>query len=402
MNGKGGADKRTAPTRGLDVALVVGVMGLAGIGLVMVYSASTAWALKMHGSETYFIKRQFIYFIASLGAFWLAYKIPYRAYQKLAYPALALCALLLVLVHVPGIGHSAGGATRWIRLPGVMFQPSEFARIALVIYYAYSMTRKQDVMRNFWIGLVPHILVTLFLCGLLMTQPDFGSSVLLVGVSGLMLFLGGAKTSTLVSMGGAAFIVGMSLIMGSEYRSERFLSFLNPWIYESDQGYQICHSLMAFGSGGVGGAGWGDSIQKLLYLPEPHTDFIFSIIGEEMGLWGVALVVGLYGLVLWRGIEISRKSTTMFGAYLAIGITAGIGMQAFVNMGVSMSLLPAKGLTLPFLSYGGSSLVLNMAAIGILCNIGARRRPKFKKAMMTAETNIPSRMGAMPWPSPAM
>lgn len=401
MKGRGGANGRRVSTRGLDVALVVGVMGLAGIGLVMVYSASTAWALKMHGTETYFIKRQIVYFLAGVTAFCVAYKIPYLIYRNLAYPLLALTVFLLILVHVPGIGHSAGGATRWIKLPGMMFQPSELARIAIVIFYAYSMTKKQNMMQNFYVGILPHIMATGFLCLLLLTQPDFGSSVLLVGVSGLMLFIGGARTSVLLFMGTYAFILGMSLIMGSEYRSERFLAFLNPWLYENDQGYQICHSLMAFGTGGLKGAGFGDSIQKLLYLPEPHTDFIFSILGEETGLRGVVLVVGLYGLVLWRGIEISRRANTMFGAYLAMGITAGIGMQAFVNMGVAMSILPAKGLTLPFLSYGGSSLLLNMAAVGILCNIGARHRPKLAAAK-AQRTEAASRVGRMPWPSPAM
>ncbi|MBI5843295.1 MAG: putative lipid II flippase FtsW [Deltaproteobacteria bacterium] len=402
MRGKGGATGKRVSTRGLDVALVVGVMGLAGIGLAMVYSASTAWALKMHGAETYFIKRQIVYFLAGITAFYVAYRIPYQIYRSLAYPLLALTGLLLILVHVPGIGHSAGGATRWIKLPGMMFQPSELARIAIVVYYAYSMTKKQKVMQNFYLGILPHILVTGLLCGLLLTQPDFGSSVLLVGVSGLMLFIGGARTSTLLFMGSYAFVLGLSLIMGSEYRSERFLAFLNPWLYENDQGYQICHSLMAFGTGGVNGSGFGDSIQKLLYLPEPHTDFIFSIIGEEAGLRGVVFVVGLYGLVLWRGIDISRRSNTMFGSYLAMGITAGIGMQAFVNMGVAMSLLPAKGLTLPFLSYGGSSLLLNMAAVGILCNIGAKRRPRLAAAKSPSRAEANSRIGRMPWPSPAM
>ncbi len=400
MDGKGAAKRYPVPAPGLDVALVVGVLGLAGMGLVMVYSASTEWALKMCGSETYYIKRQAIYFVAGLFAFYLGYRIPFRAYRNLAYPLLALSAFLLILVHVPHIGHTAGGATRWIKIGFFTFQPSEFARIALVIYYAYSMEKKKEVMGNFWVGIVPHILVTLFLCGLLMTQPDFGSSVLLVAVGGLMLYVGGARTSTLVFMGVSAFILGASAIMGSEYRSERFLAFLNPWLYEDNEGYQICHSLMAFGTGGIGGAGLGGSLQKLLYLPEPHTDFIFSILGEELGLWGVCLVVALYGVVLWRGIVIARKTRSMFGAYLAIGLTAGIGLQAFVNMGVSMSLLPAKGLTLPFLSYGGSSLFLNMAVVGMLNNISARRRPKRKTEPVDVRIPI-APIGRSPWPRPA-
>jgi cell division protein FtsW len=214
----------------------------------------------------------------------------------------------------------------------------------------------------------------------IMLQPDFGSVVILTLITGMMLFVGGVPLRYLALAGLAVAPVGGYLLLSADYRLKRLMSFLDPWEYPTSDGYQTIHSLMAFGSGGLWGTGIGKSLQKLFYLPEPHTDFIFSVIGEEFGLVGVAMIVMLYGLIIWRGIAIARQTTDPFGALLSFGLTTAIALQVCINMGVTMGLLPTKGLTLPFLSYGGTSLVLNMAAVGVLMNIGIspwlKRKPR--------------------------
>ncbi len=218
---------------------------------------------------------------------------------------------------------------------------------------------------------MPHIIVIAVFMGLIMIQPDFGSVIILGLVAWIMLFVGGVRLKHLMSLTVLAFPVVYLLTVSAQYRVKRLLSFLDPWQYPADEGYQIIHSLMAFGTGGLWGTGIGQGYQKLFYLPEPHTDFIFSVAGEELGLWGVLLILSLYIIVLWRGIIISRNTTDQFGAFIAIGFTTAIGLQVCINMGVTLCLLPSKGLTLPFFSYGGTSLLFNMAFIGILMNIGA-------------------------------
>jgi cell division protein FtsW len=242
--------------------------------------------------------------------------------------------------------------------------------MAMILYLAYSMSKKQDRIRDFSIGFVPHIMVLIVLIVPIMLQPDFGSVVILTLITGMMLFVGGVPLRYLALAGLAVAPVGGYLLLSADYRVKRLMSFLNPWDYPTAEGYQTIHSLMAFGSGGLWGTGIGKSLQKLFYLPEPHTDFIFSVIGEEFGLVGVTIIVLLYGLIIWRGIAIARNTTDPFGALLSFGLTAAIALQVCINMGVTLGLLPTKGLTLPFLSYGGTSLVLNMAAVGVLMNIG--------------------------------
>jgi cell division protein FtsW len=232
------------------------------------------------------------------------------------------------------------------------------------------MSKKQDRIREFAIGFVPHVMVLMMLTIPIMLQPDFGSVVILCLITGIMLFVGGVPLRFLFLAGLAVVPIGGYLLLSADYRVKRLMSFLNPWEYPTAEGYQTIHSLMAFGSGGLWGAGIGKSLQKLFYLPEPHTDFIFSVIGEEFGFVGVALIVMLYGLIIWRGIAIARQTPDPFGALLSFGLTTTIALQVCINMGVTLGLLPTKGLTLPFLSYGGTSLVLNMAAVGVLMNIG--------------------------------
>jgi cell division protein FtsW len=210
---------------------------------------------------------------------------------------------------------------------------------------------------------------------LIVKQPDFGSAAILAGLAWVMMFVGGVRFSCLLTTSGLMGVIGYYFITSAEYRLRRVMTFLDPWQYKSDEGYQIVHSLMAFGTGGWWGAGIGKGHQKLFYLPEPHTDFIFSVIGEELGLAGIVVIIVLYSVVVWKGIRIARNAPDLFGCYLAVGLTAALGLQICINMAVTLGLLPTKGLTLPFLSYGGTSLVLNMASIGILMNIGSGRRP---------------------------
>ena len=362
---------------GYDARLLFPVLFLVGIGIVMVYSASSALALKKFGNSYFFIKKQALFALVGLIALVAARHFPYRGLRVLAYPAVVLALGLLLAVHLTGFGHTAGGATRWLRWGGFTLQPAELARMAMILYLAYSMSKKQDRIREFSIGFVPHVMVLMMLTIPIMLQPDFGSVVILCLITGIMLFVGGVPLRFLFLAGLAVAPIGGYLLWSADYRVKRLMSFLNPWEYPTAEGYQTIHSLMAFGSGGLWGAGIGKSLQKLFYLPEPHTDFIFSVIGEEFGFVGVALIVMLYGLIIWRGIAIARQTPDPFGALLSFGLTTTIALQVCINMGVTLGLLPTKGLTLPFLSYGGTSLVLNMAAVGVLMNIG--RSPLLKR-----------------------
>jgi cell division protein FtsW len=354
-----------------DVHLLFPVLFLVGIGIVMVYSASSALAMKKFGADDYFLKKQAVFALVGICMLVLGRHVPYRAYRPLAYPLLAIALALLVAVLVSPLGVTAGGSSRWLRLGPLRFQPSEFARFALIVYMAYSLDRKADRIKDFSIGFMPHVVVLGAVALLILKQPDFGSAVILAALTWLMMFVGGVRVLYLGSSCVLLGLAGFYLIHQAGYRARRLLSFLDPWQYSSDAGYQIVHSLMAFGSGGWWGAGIGKGYQKLFYLPEPHTDFIFAVIGEELGRAGVLGIIGLYLLIVWKGIRIARQAPDLFGCYLAVGLTAALGLQICINMGVTLGLLPTKGLTLPFLSYGGTSLVLNMATIGILMNISA-------------------------------
>ncbi|MBL7178712.1 MAG: putative lipid II flippase FtsW [Desulfobacterales bacterium] len=354
-----------------DVKLLFPVLFLVGIGIVMVYSASSALALKKFGTGYYFLKKQACFALLGIVTLVACRHFPHRFLRSLAYPFLIFAIALLAAVKFTKFGYSAGGAARWLRFGGFTFQPSEFARFALVIYLAYSMDKKKDKLKDLYVGFLPHILVLGILAALIIIQPDFGSVIILGAVTWIMLFIGGGRLLHLLTSLTALLPVLYFVMIHAQYRLKRLMSFLNPWQYPSDEGYQIVHSLMAFGTGGIWGTGIGQGYQKLFYLPEPHTDFIFSVIGEEFGLAGVLFILGLYTLIFWRGIWIARNTENSFGSLLAVGLTTSIGLQVGVNMAVTLGLLPTKGLALPFLSYGGTSLLMNMASIGILMNIGA-------------------------------
>ncbi len=357
-----------------DVNLLFPVLFLVGIGIVMVYSASSALALKKFGNEYFFLKKQGLFALMGLLVLVSCRHIPYRLYWVGAYPILISAMALLIALHIPGFGISVGGSTRWLLVGGVSFQPSEFAKLALVIYLAYSLSKKQGLVEDFKIGFLPHIMVFGAFALLMAIQPDFGSVMILGAITWIMLFVGGVRIFHLIGPLLVLLPAAYFFMMNAPYRLRRIMSFVDPWKYPTDEGYQVINSLMAFGSGGIWGAGIGKGLQKLFYLPEPHTDFIFSIIGEELGLLGVLVILALYVMIVCRGLWVASHARDRFGSYLAAGITVAIGLQVFINMGVTLGLLPTKGLVLPFLSYGGTSLLLSMASIGILMNIEASAR----------------------------
>jgi len=302
-------------------------------------------------------------------------RVGYRRLARLAYPMLLLSVVLLVLVLVPGVGTVVGGARRWLRLPGLSLQPAEIAKFTWVVYLAYSLAKKREKVATFSIGFLPHLAAVGLLVALCMAEPDFGSSVELLVLLFILLFAAGTKLSYLVGSVLLALPLAYGAIAHSPYRLRRITAFLDPWAHRHDIGYQVAQSLIAVGSGGLFGLGLGESRQKLFFLPEAHTDFIFSIIGEELGLLGAVATIALYGLIVWRGTRAALRASETFGTYLGLGLTAMLGFQAAVNMSVAMGMLPTKGLTLPFISYGGCSLVISMAAAGVLLSLSASSAP---------------------------
>jgi len=365
-------DGRSEPVRlSVDPVLLGAVLALVSLGLVMVYSASAVTAAEKQGNGFYFLERQLIAAGVGLVTMAAAVRVGYRRLARLAYPLLLLSIVLLVLVLLPGVGTVVGGARRWLRLPGISLQPAEIAKFTWVVYLAYSLAKKREKVTKFSIGFLPHLLLAGLLVGLCMAEPDFGSAVELLVLLFILLFAAGTRLSYLVGSVLLALPMAWAAVAHSPYRWARIKAFLDPWAHRHDIGYQVAQSLISVGSGGLFGLGLGESRQKLFFLPEAHTDFIFSIIGEELGLVGALLTIVLYGLIVWRGTRAALRASETFGTYLGLGLTAMLGAQAAVNMSVAMGMLPTKGLTLPFVSYGGCSLVVSMAAAGVLLSLSA-------------------------------
>jgi len=369
-------DGRSEPVRlSVDPVLLGAVVALVSLGLVMVYSASAVTAAEKQGNGFYFLERQLLAAFVGLVVMAAAVRLGYRRLARLAYPMLLLSIVLLVLVLVPGVGTVVGGARRWLRLPGLRLQPAEIAKFTWVVYLAYSLAKKREKVATFSIGFLPHLLLAGLLVALCMAEPDFGSSVELLVLLFILLFAAGTKLSYLVGSVLLALPMAYAAITRSPYRWARIKAFLDPWAHRHDIGYQVAQSLISVGSGGLFGLGLGESRQKLFFLPEAHTDFIFSIIGEELGLLGAIATIVLYAVVVWRGTRAALRASETFGTYLGLGLTAMLGFQAAVNMSVAMGMLPTKGLTLPFISYGGCSLVISMAAAGVLLSLSASSAP---------------------------
>jgi cell division protein FtsW len=355
-----------------DPIILISVLLLLGIGLLAVYSASSILAQARFGDHYFYLKRQAIFCLFGLLLMIAAKNINYLVYRKLVYVFLGLSVLLLVLLLIPGLGFKVGGAQRWFRFGLVSLQPSEAAKLSLAIFMAYSMSKNADQMRTFLNGLFPHLLVGSIFMALILLQPDLGTAVIIGMWMLILLFIGGVHLGQLFVLLGLTTPIVFYLISQSTYRLNRWWAFLNPWEDPQGFGFQIIHSFLAFGSGGLFGVGLGNSKQKLFYLPEPHTDFVAAIIAEEAGFIGISILTILFALIVIRGIKIALKAPELFGTYLALAISCMLAVQVIVNMGVVMALLPTKGLTLPFISYGGSSLVVTLVGMGILMNISRR------------------------------
>lgn len=356
-----------------DFVLLIPTLLLLCVGMVAIFSASSFLAEHKLGDSYFFLKRQAAFGLLGLCLMICAKNFPAGLHSRIVYPLLAVSFGLLLLVFLPGVGVKVGGAYRWIRVAGFSFQPSEMAKLALAFHIAYVLSREGGDRRSFLKGVVPPVAVAGAFMGLMVLQPDLGSTVILGCWLVILLFVGGVRVLHLLSLVLVSLPVLIFLILRADYRLKRWWAFLNPWDDPQGLGFQIIHSLLAFGSGGFLGVGLGNSKQKLFYLPEPHTDFILSILAEELGLAGFAGIVILFAIVIGRGIKITLRAPDLHSSYLALSITTFLGLQVLVNMGVVLGLLPTKGLTLPLISYGGSSLVISLIGIGILLNIAARR-----------------------------
>ena len=369
-----------APRSELDMTLFWSVVLLLSLGLVMVYSASIAMseAEKMTGYRMhYYLMRHAIFLVIGVIAACAAFQIPIALWQRLALPLFILGGLLLVLVLIPGIGREVNGSRRWISLGFTGMQPSEFMKFFVVLYAADYTVRKAAFMNDFKKGFLPMLAVMVFTGAMLLRQPDFGALVVITAIAMAVLFLGGLNWRVFAGLIVLLAVAFVALIIVSPYRLQRIVGFMDPWADAFGKGYQLSHSLIAFGRGEWLGVGLGGSVEKLFYLPEAHTDFLLAVIAEELGFVGIAIVLALFVLLIYRAFAVGREAMMRekyFPALVAQGIGVWLSVQAFINMGVNMGVLPTKGLTLPFLSYGGSGIIVNCVAVAVLLRIDAENR----------------------------
>lgn len=353
-----------------DFLLILTTLTLLAVGLIMVYSASAAWASFKHdGDSFYFLKRQLLFAGLGVIVMFIMMNIEYWVLRKWAKVGLLICFILLAIVLIPGIGETHGGASSWLGIGAFSIQPSEFMKIAMILFLAKYLSENQKKITSFIKGMLPSLLFVIIAFGMIMLQPDLGTGVVLVATCVVMIYVAGARISHFAALGfvGIAGLAG--LILSAPYRLARITSFLDPWSDPQRTGFQIIQSLFAIGPGGLLGFGLGHSRQKFQYLPEPQTDFIFAILSEELGFIGAIAVLALFCLLLWRGIRIALSAPDLFGSLLAVGVIGMVAIQVMINIAVVTGLMPVTGITLPFLSYGGSSLTLTLVSIGILLNI---------------------------------
>lgn len=373
-------------TRGRpDFVILIFTLLFVGFGIVMVYSASSVYALNRFGTDTYFVKKQLIAAVIGLFAMAFTMNIPYTFYKKnFARIALGII-LLLVLVLIPGVGVWRNGARSWLNLGVFLLQPAEFAKLAVIIYLSALIAKKEKQIETWKKGLQPAIIVVGIFGLLIAAQPDMGSAAILGLTSVAVLIAGGAKFKYLIRLAVPIIAIAATLIITSPYRLERVTNYSDPWADGMNglgSGFQLAHSYFAIAHGGMTGAGFGKSIEKYLYLPEVQTDFIFSIIGEELGFIGATLFLLLFTLYLWRIISITRRVNDLFANLVGIGVVSMIFIQTLVNIGGVIGIIPITGVTLPFISYGGSSLLLNMLSVGIVLSIS---REAYKQAVQKVE-----------------
>ena len=351
-----------------DYILLFIVLALLSIGLIMVFSASPTMAMKL-GDPYYYLKRQILFMILGFLALLLGFKIDYNYLKEWSPWFLGGSICLLLLLFIPGLGQEISGAVRWLNLGLFSFQPSEITKLALIVYLSSSIADKKDKIKNFLEGLLPLLLLIMFITFLIIRQPDLGTTLVILGTSGLMLFVGEVQIAHLFGLAAVGLAGLLGLILASPYRLRRIVAFINPWQDPRSAGFHIIQSLLAVGSGGPLGLGLGQSRQKFFYLPQQVTDFIFAILCEELGFIGGLIVITLFALFIIRGLKISREAPDKFTMLLSAGITGWIAIQALINISVVIGLLPTTGIPLPFISYGGTSLLVLLFSIGLLLNI---------------------------------
>ncbi len=355
--------------RTFDPIILVSAVVLTGIGIVMVYSASAVVAMDKFGDPQFFLKRHIMWVMLGLISMIAVMRVDYRELKRFTYPLLAVSIVLLVMVLIPYFGKTAGGARRWLSLGPLSLQPAEMVKFALVLFLAHSLVKRQELLKDFTYGYLPNLVVLGVFFILIIIQPDLGSVLVISIVAFILMFVAGVKFSFLFT----SFLMMLPFLYMAVfrvgYRKKRIMAFLDPWNDPLDTGFQTIQSFLALGRGGFFGLGLGEGKQKLLFLPEPHTDFVFSVMGEELGFIGVSAVMVIFLILIWRGIGVSLRSPDLYGTYLSLGIVLTIGIQVVINMGIATGLLPTKGLPLPFLSVGGSSLLISMVSIGVLLNI---------------------------------
>ncbi len=356
----------------LDPVTIALALGIVLLGLVMVTSASMSIAGQESGQPFFYLERQLLLTLIGAGCAALVFGIPTEALERASLPLLAVAIGLLILVLIPGLGHSVNGSRRWLRLAGANFQVSELARVLVLIWVASYAVRREEQLRETFGGLVKPLGLLMFIAALLLIEPDFGAATVLFATGFGLLFLAGARLRYVIAMTAIALAGFGVLAVSSSYRMRRLTAFLDPWADPFNSGFQLTQSLIAIGRGQWFGVGLGDSVQKLFYLPEAHTDFLFAVLAEELGLMGVVLTLALFLGLVWRSFYIARLANSAglkFPAYLAAGFGLWIGVQAFINIGVNMGVLPTKGLTLPLMSYGRSSLIVALAWVGLLLRV---------------------------------
>ncbi len=352
----------------------VGLLGIVlAVGVVMVYSTSAISCREIYGDAAYFLKRHLIYlFLGLIGFLWVLGLEPERI-RRWVKPFLALSLLALAVVLLPGLGRQISGASRWFRFGSFSFQPSEMAQVAVILYVADVLTRKRREITHFFQGVLPPLLVLGLALLLILAEPDLGTAVALAAVVLLLFFIAGVKAKVLLSLFLLALPMVGTLIWMKPYRVRRILAYLNPWADPEGSGFQLIQSLVALGSGGLFGVGLGESRQKLFYLPAAHTDFIFSVIGEELGFVGAGLLLMALGLLIFYGVRIALASSDPFGAFAGLGLMILITLESLIHVGVTLGAVPTKGLPLPFVSYGGTALVANLMSMALLLNLSRPR-----------------------------
>jgi len=359
--------------KNIRVSILVTTAVLLAIGAVMIYSSSGIYAHETFNDSLFFLKRHVLFLGTGLLFALGILAIDYRSLQRFSKPLMLASLILLILVLFPRFGSEAGGARRWFRLWGFSFQPSELVKLTLIIYLSDILSRKAALVNNLLYGFLPPLFITGVTTGLILLQPDLGTAVAIGIISFVLFFAAGVDWKYLAGIIGLSLPVITLLIVKAPYRMRRMLVFFNPWKDPRGSGFQIIQSFLALGLGGVFGVGLGMSKQKLFYLPASHTDFIFSIIGEELGLIGTTSVVLLFMVLIWQAMRVAFKTENSFGRYLSLGIASMIAIEAIVNIGVSTGALPTKGLPLPFISYGGTALVFHIAAVALLLNVAKER-----------------------------